>query len=151
MSPTKIQNGAAFPKNLFPPPGRDSDLASTAPERIRKPDYRSRDRATPLVVEATLHWWRTEERRGPLSSIHFGVMPATPVRFRCIGALMPKYPKRYRIELAQALDWLPELTQRELKLLGASLMEAIASKLGVDVAPFNCDVMNLELTERDRT
>ena len=149
MSPTKIQNGAAFPNNRFPSPGRDSDLASMASERIRKPDHRSRDRTAPLVVEATLHWWSTDERRGPLSSNQFGVMPTTPVRFRCIGALMPKYPKRYRIELVQALDWLPELTQRELKLLGASLMEAIASKLGVDVAPFNCDVMNLELTEGD--
>ena len=154
MSTAKIQKDATFSKNLFPPPGRDfgffSDSATVAPERSRRPDPRSRDRAAPVLVEATVHWWRTDERRSTGLSNQFGVMPSTPVRFRCIGALMPKYPKRYRIELAQALDWLPELTPRELKGLGASLVEAIAAKLGADVAPFNCDVMDLELSSEGR-
>ena len=151
MSTTEIHKDATLPRNPFTPPSRDlSDSASTGPGRRRRADYRSRDHAAPVLVEATVHWWRTDERRGACSSNQFGVMPTTPVRFRCIGALTPKYPKRYRIELAQALDWLPELTQRELKDLGASLVEVIAAKLGVDVAPFNCDVLDLELGSEDR-
>ena len=154
MSTAKIQNEATFSNNLFPPPGRDfgffSDSATVAPERSRRPDPRIRERSAPVLVEATVHWWRTDERRSTGLSNQFGVMPSTAVRFRCIGALMPKYPKRYRIELAQALDWLPELTERERKLLGAALVEAIAIKLGVDVAPLNCDVMDLEPTGEDR-
>ena len=151
MSTMEIQKDATLPRNLSTPPNRElTDPASTVPGRRRRPDYRSRDPAAPLLVEATVHWWRTDERRGACSPNQFGIMPTSPVRFRCIGALTPKYPKRYRIELAQALDWLPELTQRELKDLGASLVEVIAAKLGVDVAPFNCDVLDLELTSEDR-
>ncbi len=150
MTPTEIQNDANIRRNPFTPPNGDlSDSVSTVPGRRRRADYRSRDRAAPVLVEATVHWWRTDERRSACSSNQFGVMPTTPVRFRCVGALTPKYPKRYRIELAQALDWLPELSQRELKLLGASLVEAVATKLGVDVAPLNCDVMDLEWTSAD--
>ncbi|HIM37901.1 MAG TPA: hypothetical protein EYM38_07785 [Dehalococcoidia bacterium] len=52
-----------------------------------------------------------------------------------------------RFDLVQALNWLPELTQRELKGLGASLVEAVAIKMGVDVAPLNCDI--LDLTNHD--
>ena len=146
MSPTEIQNDVILPISPFMPPARDlAGSASTATECRPRNAYRSRDRATPVLVEATVHWWRSDERRGVCSSNQFGVMPTTPVRFRCVGALTPKYPKRYRIELAQALDWLPELTPRELKGLGASLVEAVAKKLGLDVAPLNCDVMDLDL------
>ena len=152
MLPTEIQNEVTFPNNSFTPNGRElPDSVSTLPGRSLRADYRSRDRAAPVLVEATVHWWRTSERRGIGCSNQFGLMPTTPVRFRCIGALTPKSPKRYRIELAQALDWLPELTSRELKDLGASLMEAVATELGVDVAPLNCDVMDLELTRTDAT
>ena len=155
MSQTEIQKDATFPRSPFTTPKRDvdflADSASTVSGRRRRPDYRSRYHAAPVLVEATVHWWRTDEHRGACSSNQFGVMPTTPVRFRCVGAITPKYPKRYRIELAQALDWLPELTPRELKGLGASLVEAIAAKLGVDVAPFNCDVMDLELSIEDET
>ena len=150
MTQTEIQNEATFSRNPFPPTDRDDDFfpdsAATAAGSRRRAEYRSRQRAAPMLVEATVHWWRTDDRRGTCSSNQFGVMPTTPVRFRCVGALTPKYPKRYRIELAQALDWLPELTLREQKDLGASLMEAIATKLGVDVAPLNCAVMDLELS-----
>ena len=147
MLPTEIQNDVTFPNNSLAPTGLElPDSVSTLPGRRRRTDYRSRERAAPVLVEATVHWWRTGERRGGCSSNQFGLIPTTPVRFRCIGALTPKSPKRYRIDLAQALDWLPELTQRELKDLGASLMEAVATELGVDVAPLNCDVMDLELT-----
>ena len=154
MGPTEIQNDATLSRNPFTPPNRDVDLladsSDTAPRRRKRAEYRSRHCAAPVLVEATVHWWRTDDRRGTCSTNQFGVMPTTPVRFRCVGAITPKYPKRYRIELAQALDWLPELTPRELKGLGASLVEAIATKLGVDVAPFNCDVMDLELSSQDR-
>ena len=153
MSLKEIQKIAAVPIDHFTPANREvdflSDSASPDTRPRRRAEYRSRDRAAPVLVEATVHWWRTDERRGTCSSNQFGVMPTTPVRFRCVGALTPKYPKRYRIELAQALDWLPELSQRELKGLGSSLVEAISAKLGVDVAPFNCDVMDLELTDED--
>ena len=153
MSLKEIQKSAAVPGDHFTPANRGvdflSDSATPDTRPGRRAEYRSRDRAAPMLVEATVHWWRTDERRGTCSSNQFGVMPTTPVRFRCVGALTPKYPKRYRIELAQALDWLPELSQRELKGLGASLVEAISAKLGVDVAPFNCDVMDLELSSED--
>ena len=147
MLPTEIQNDLTFSIDSLAPSEQNlPDSLSTLPGRRRRVDFRSRDRAAPVLVEATVHWWRTGERRGGCSSNQFGLMPTTPVRFRCIGALTPKSPKRYRIDLAQALDWLPELTPRELKDLGASLVEAVATELGVDVAPLNCDVMDLELT-----
>ena len=151
MSPTEIQKDAALPRNPFTPLDWDvdilSDSPSTAPRHRRRADFRSRDRAAPVLVEATVQWWRTDERRGTCSSNQFGLMPTTPVRFRCVGAISAKYPKRYRIQLAQALDWLPELTPRELKDLGVSLMAAIATKLGVDVAPVSCDVLDMDSTD----
>jgi hypothetical protein len=151
--PTKTQNESPFPKTLFP--STDRDLGFLPPsgsmplESSRKPDYRIRDRAAPVLVEATVHWWRSEERRGAGASNQFGVMPTIPVRFRCIGSLSAKFPQRYRVDLAQALDWLPELSPRELRHLSISLVEAIAIKLGVDVPPFACDVMDLEPPDED--
>jgi hypothetical protein len=98
------------------------------------------------MVEATVYWWQTDERRAVYVDNQFGVTAAIPVRFSCIGTLTPKFPKRYRVDLAQALDKLPELNRRELKLLGASLASAISKELGVEVAPFNGDVISLSLT-----
>ena len=91
---------------------------------------------TPIPVEATLYWWRTDRNR-------FGTAPAEQIRFRCVGKLTFKDPRRYRVELAQALQRLPELTQRELKELGMSLAAAISSELGVEVAPIAGDVIDL--------
>lgn len=119
-----------------------------SPTERRRTESRSRDRSAPVLVEATVHWWRINERRGS-SSNRFGVTPTIPVRFRCIGTLTPKYPTRYRIDLAQALDWLPELTHREQKDLGATLVEAIETRLGVEVAPLNSGVMDLVLAGVD--
>ena len=151
MSLKEIQKSAAVPRDHFMPANREVDflLDSATPDTRprRRAEYRSRDRAAPMLVEATVHWWRTDERRGTCSSNQFGLMPTTPVRFRCVGAISAKYPKRYRIQLAQALDWLPELTPRELKDLGVSLMAAIATKLGVDVAPVSCDVLDMDSTD----
>ncbi len=112
--------------------------------------YRSRRHHPPVMVEAKVYWWQTGERRAAYVDNQFGMMPAIPVRFSCIGTLTPKFPKRYRVDLAQALDKLPELNKRELKLLGASLAAAISKELDVEVAPFNGDVINLSLTGEDQ-
>ncbi len=111
------------------------------------PKHRSRDRQpyTPEPVEATVFWWWTDEGRTACMENQFSTMPATPIRFRCLGTSSSKYPKRYRVDLAQALDWLPELNRRELKALGNSLAEALSRKLGVEVAPFSPDVIDTVL------
>ena len=96
-----------------------------------------------MLVEATVHWWRSDERRGNCAHNQFGVVPTITVWFRCIGTLTPKSPSRYRIDLAKVLDCLSELTQRELKDLDASLVEAVATELGVDVAPLNSNIFDL--------
>ena len=95
-------------------------------------------------MEATVYWWRSDERRAAWAPNQFGIMPATPVRFRCVGTLTPKYPQRYRVDLARALDWLPYLERHELKELGASLALMISKKLGVEVAPIAGDVIDLD-------
>ncbi len=95
------------------------------------------------MVEARVYWWRTDEPKAACVHNQFSIVPAAAVRFRCIGTLTPKFPKRYRVELAQALDRLPDLNQRELKQLGASLATAISEELGIEVAPFNGDVIDL--------
>ena len=96
-----------------------------------------------IAVEATVYWWRTDQAKSSNSGNKFCVMPAEAVRFRCIGSLTPKYPRRIRVDFAQALDRLPELTGAELKALGASLATAISKKLGVDVAPLNGQSIDL--------
>lgn len=137
-----------------PPPARAGTtnlpfMASAGSRRQRRAHYDRKQHHAPAPVEATVYWWRTDERRAACSPNQFCIMPATPVRFRCIGALTAKYPKRYRVELAQALDWLPELTRRELKELGASLATALSVKLGLEVAPLSQDVIDLHLTAAD--
>lgn len=117
-----------------PQPGADSGI-------------RGRPNHNPVPIEATVYWWRAEETRAGCTENQFGNAPAIPVRFRCIGTLMPKYPKRFRVELAQSLDLLPELNKRELKQLGVSLAAAVSRELDVEVAPFNGDVIDLTPTE----
>ena len=107
---------------------------------------RGRQHNVPVPVEATVYWWRSDERRAAWSPNQFGLMPATPIRFRCVGTLTPKYPQRYRVDLARALDWLPYLSRNELKELGASLALMISKKLGVEVAPIAGDVIDLDQT-----
>ena len=108
------------------------------------PKRRSRDRQpyTPEPIEATVFWWRTEEGRTACMENQFSTIPATPIRFRCLGTISTKYPKRYRVDLAQALDRMPELNRRELKALGNSLADALSRKLGVEVAAFSPDVID---------
>lgn len=108
------------------------------------PKRRSRDRQpyTPEPVEATVFWWWTEEGRTACMENQFSAIPATPIRFRCLGTSSTKYPKRYRVDLAQALDRMPELNHRELKALGNSLADALSRKLGVEVAALSPDVID---------
>ena len=94
-----------------------------------------------------MFWWFTDDGRTACMENQFSTVPATPIRFRCIGTNSTKYPKRYRVDLAQALDWLPELNRRELKALGAALAEALSRKLGVEVAPFSADVIDTALND----
>ena len=113
-----------------------------APEPARKRRSRDRQPFTPEPVEATVFWWWTDDGRTACMENQFSTMPPTPIRFRCIGSSSAKYPKRYRVDLAQALDWLPELNRRELKALGTALAEALSRKMGVEVAPLSADVID---------
>ena len=108
------------------------------------PKRRSRDRQpfTPEPVEATVFWWWTEDGRTACMENQFSTTPPTPIRFRCIGTNSAKYPKRYRVDLAQTLDRLPELNRKELKGLGIALAKALSLKLGVEVAPLSGEVID---------
>lgn len=105
---------------------------------------RGRQHNIPVPVEVTVYWWQSDERRAAWAPNHFGLMPAKAVRFRCIGTLTAKYPQRYRVELARALDMLPYLGRNELKELGASLALTISKELGVEVATIAGDVIDLD-------
>ena len=120
-------------------------LEPLAPESA--PRRRSRDRQpyTPEPVEATVFWWFTDDGRSACMENQFSTMAATPIRFRCIGTTSTKYPKRFRVDLAQTLDRLPELNRRELKSLGSALADAISRQLGVEVAPLSPDVIDTDL------
>ena len=118
-----------------------------APEPARKRRSRDRQPYTPEPVEATIWWWWTDDGRSACMENQFSTMPATPIRFRCIGTNSAKSPKRYRVDLAQTLDWLPELNRRELKSLGTALAEALSRNLGVEVAPFSADVIDTALSD----
>ena len=111
---------------------------------------RHRRHHPPLTVEATLYWWRTDERRSMFSQNQFGIMPATTVRFQCVGTLTPKYPQRYRVDLARALDWMPYLNRNELKELAGALAVIIGTQMGVDVAPISADIIDLNLSPGDQ-
>ena len=116
------------------------------PEPARKRRSRDRQPFTPDPVEATVYWWWTDEGRTACMENQFSTMAATPIRFRCIGTSSAKYPKRYRVDLAQALDPLPELNRREMKALGNALADALRRKLGVEVAAFSSDVIDTTLS-----
>ena len=108
------------------------------------PKRRSRDRQpfTPAPIVATVYWWWTQDSRTACMENQFSTMAATPVRFRCRGANGGKYPKRFRIDLAQALDPLPELNKREMKALGNAIVESLSRKLGVEVAAISPDIID---------
>ena len=154
--PTNSVNGVAAPDTAHDLSAATPIAASGEPRQDNSSKEiggfgRSRQRNTPTPVEATVYWWRTDERKASYSCNQFGNLPATPIRFRCVGNMTPKYPKRYRIELAQALDWLSELsraelTRKELRELGAALTAAVSMELGVDVAQFSGELIDFSLT-----
>ena len=108
---------------------------------------RSRDRQpfTPEPVVATVYWWWSDDGRSAMMENWFSTMAATPLRFRCLGTNSAKYPKRYRVDLAQALDPMPELNKRELKALSNAIRDALSRKLGVELASFSPDVIDTVL------
>ena len=110
---------------------------------------RSRDRQpfTPEPVVATVYWWWTDEGRSTMMENQFSTMAATPLRFRSLSTTSAKYPKRYRVDLAQALDPMPELNKRELKALSNAIHDALSHKLGVEVASFSPDVIDTVLDD----
>ena len=140
-APDSIAASSRITQNDGALPGR-SPIVSGAGTK-----YINRQNRALIPVEATIYWWRTDEQKSSNTGNRFCVMPAEPVRFRCVGTLSPKLPRRFRVDLAQALDRLPELTGPELKALGTSLATAISEKLGVDVAPFNGQLIDLQVSE----
>ncbi len=102
---------------------------------------KARHGSEPVPVEVTIYRWKPDLRLRGVSN-KFGTSPATPIRFQCLGTLSQKFPKRYRVELASAMDRLPDLSRLELKGLVYSLALAIALSLGVDVAPIPVDVID---------
>ena len=117
----------------------------------REPATKRRSRArppfTPEPVVATVYWWWTDDGRSAWMENQFSTMAATPLRFRCLGPTSAKYPKRYRVDLAQALAPMPELNKRELKALRGAIHEALRRKLGVEVASFSPDVIDTVLDD----
>ena len=118
-------------------------LATVAnPELATKRRSRDRQPFTPDPIVATVYWWWTQDGRTACMENQFSTKAATPIRFRCLGANACKYPKRFRVDLAQALDPLPELNKREMKALGNAIVESLSRKLGVEVAAISPDVID---------
>jgi hypothetical protein len=117
------------------------------PESATKRRSRDRQPFTPEPVVATVYWWWTDDGRTACMENQFSTAAATPLRFRCLGTNSAKYPKRCRVDLAQAMDPMPELNKKELKALGNAICEALQRQLGVEVAAFSADVIDTALDE----
>ena len=128
-------------ENLVENPGELSLGPAETGARSRQ-GSRNRQHHAPVTVEVTVQWWHTDGGRSTYANNQFGATPATPVRFRCVGTLGAKYPQRYKVDLARALDWLPCLSRNELKELGVTMAKLITNKLGLDVAPISVDVID---------
>jgi len=120
----------------------DSLTAVANPEPATKRRSRDRQPFTPDPVVATVYWWWTDDGRAAMMENQFSIMAAMPLRFRCLGTNSAEYPRRYRVDLAQALDPIPELNKRELKALSNAIHDALSRKLGVEVASFSPDVID---------
>ena len=125
----------------------DGLTAMTNREPATKRRSRDRQPFTPEPVVATVYWWWTDNGRSAWMENQFSTMAATPLRFRCLGTTSAKYPKRYRVDLAQARDPMPELNKRELKALSNAIHVALSRKLGVEVASFSPDVIDTILDD----
>lgn len=120
----------------------DGLSAVSTPEPATKRRSRDRQPFAPEPIVTTVYWWWTEDGRTACMENQFSTSPASPIRFRCLGTNSAKYPKRFRVDLAQALDTVPELNKRELKALGNAICEALHRQLGVEVAAFSTDVID---------
>ena len=126
----------------------DDGFAAVAnPEPATKRRSRDRQPFTPDPIVATVYWWWTEDGRTACMENQFSTMAATPIRFRCLGANGGKYPKRFRVDLAQALDPLPEINKREMKALGIAIVESLSRKPGVEVASISPDIIHTVVDE----
>ena len=119
---------------------RSLEPVSTTEKAARSKGKTSR-KSCSEPVDVTLYQWRDDDRRRVV--LKFGVMPAKPIRFRCTGSFTKEYPQRFRVELARALDEMPELESRELKQLGSVLELAIGQVLGVEIAAISPDVIDV--------
>ena len=125
----------------------DGFTAVANPDPATKRRSRDRHPFTPEPVVATVYWWWSDDGRSAMMENQFSTMAATPLRFRCLGTNSAKYPKRYRVDLAQALDPMPELNKRELNQLSNAIHDALSRKLGVEVASFSPDVIDTVLDD----
>ena len=123
-------------------PPVDGLAAVANPEPAAKRRSRDRQPFSPEPIVATVYWWWTDDGRTACMENQFSTMAATPIRFRCLGTNSPKYPKRFRVDLAQALDPLPELNKREMKALGNAITASLTRQLGVEVAAFSPDIID---------
>ena len=119
-------------------PQSPGTVSESAPKR------RSRDRQpfSPDPVMVTVFWWHTEVGQSASMENQFSTKSAFALRFRCLGTTTTKYPKRYRVDLAQAMDPMPELDRRELKALGSAISDSLSKQLGVEVAACSPDVID---------
>ena len=124
----------------------DNPLESTVvSESTLKRRSRDRQLFTPEPVMVTVFWWQPDNGRTACMENQFSPAAATPLRFRCLGTNSTKYPKRFRVDLAQALDSMPELDRRELKALGGAIATTLSRQLGVEVAACSPGVIDTVL------
>ena len=133
-------SAVATPPQVVTPETNTRDSVVQEPAKRRR--GRDREPLGPDPIDATIYWWWTDDGRTACMENQFSETPATPVRFRCIGSLTPKYPRRFRVDLVQALDPLPELNRKELKALGWALTTVLKNKLGVQVSTVSAEVMD---------
>ena len=120
-------------------------VSEQASEQSTKRRSRDRQPFMPDPVMVTVFWWQANDRRATSPDNQFSASAAIPLRFRCLGTDSSKYPKRYRVDLAQAMDPMPELDRRELKALGGAISESLSKELGVEVATCSPDVIDTVL------
>jgi len=120
-------------------------VSERASEQSTKRRSRDRQPFTPDPVMVTVFWWQANDGRATSPDNQFSASAAIPLRFRCLGTNSSKYPKRYRVDLAQAMDPMPELDRRELKALGGAISESLSKELGVEVATCSPDVIDTVL------
>ena len=93
----------------------------------------------------TVFWWQTDNGRTACMENQFSPAAATPLRFRCLGTNNSKYPKRFRVDLAQALNPMPELDRHELTAPGGAIATTLSRQLDVEVAACSPDVIDTVL------